>query len=215
MTTLTEPRRPGAFIISEASGTRSREAIVINAGAGRLAAGTVLGVITAANTATATAAGTNTGQATIGTVTASNNSISGTYGVVITAAGDGSTPAKFTVTDPNGATDTGKAGTKFDGLGISFTLTDGTNPNQAAADDSYTIAVTEGQGEYTAYDPIGTNDGRRAAVGILYAPVDATTHDVKAAAIVRDAEVDAAELTGLDSTATAALKALGIIVRGA
>jgi len=47
MATHTEARRTGEFIISEANGTRSREAVTIVSGAGALAAGTVLGVIDA------------------------------------------------------------------------------------------------------------------------------------------------------------------------
>jgi len=40
---LTEARRTGEFLISEASGTRSREEITIDASAGAMVAGTVLG----------------------------------------------------------------------------------------------------------------------------------------------------------------------------
>lgn len=47
MATLTEARRTGEFIISEANGTRSREKVTIAAAAAALAAGTVLGKITA------------------------------------------------------------------------------------------------------------------------------------------------------------------------
>jgi len=47
MATYTEARRTGEFLISEASGTRSREEVTIVSGAGALAAGTVLGKITA------------------------------------------------------------------------------------------------------------------------------------------------------------------------
>lgn len=44
---LTEARRTGEFILSEANGTRSREAVTIAAAAGALPAGTVMGKITA------------------------------------------------------------------------------------------------------------------------------------------------------------------------
>ena len=47
MATLTEARRTGEFIISEANGTRSREEIVIDAAAGAMVPGTLLGKITA------------------------------------------------------------------------------------------------------------------------------------------------------------------------
>ena len=48
MTTLTEGRHPGEVILREANGTRSRDNIIIPAGTGVVAAGTVLGEITAA-----------------------------------------------------------------------------------------------------------------------------------------------------------------------
>lgn len=46
MATMTEARRTGEFILSEANGTRSREVVTIAAAAGAMAAGTLLGVIT-------------------------------------------------------------------------------------------------------------------------------------------------------------------------
>ncbi|HCA6786237.1 TPA: head decoration protein, partial [Pseudomonas aeruginosa] len=52
-----------------------------------------------------------------------------------------------------------------------------------------------------------------AAGGILFGPVDATDADVKAVAVVRDAEVIASLLTGLDAAGEADLKALGLILR--
>jgi hypothetical protein len=42
-----EGRHPGEFLLSEAEGTRSREVVTIPAGSGIIAAGTVLGRITA------------------------------------------------------------------------------------------------------------------------------------------------------------------------
>jgi hypothetical protein len=65
MTTFTEARRTGEYIISEANGTRSREAVVIASGSGVLQSGTVLGKVTATgeygpylNTDTTTGLGT-------------------------------------------------------------------------------------------------------------------------------------------------------------
>jgi hypothetical protein len=46
MTTVTESRHPGEHIVSEANGSRSREQAILASG-NNLAAGTVLGVITA------------------------------------------------------------------------------------------------------------------------------------------------------------------------
>jgi hypothetical protein len=53
MATLTEARRTGEFIISEANGTRSREEITLAAAAGAMVAGTLLGKITATGLYTA------------------------------------------------------------------------------------------------------------------------------------------------------------------
>lgn len=58
MTTATEARRPGEFMVSEARGTRSREAISIEAAEGVLPAGTVLAKLTAGEYAKYTGLGT-------------------------------------------------------------------------------------------------------------------------------------------------------------
>ena len=207
---ITEATRAGEFLLSEANGTRSREAIIINATAGKLAAGTLLAKITAANAGSASADSGNTGNGTFGAVTVDNTAITGDYLVTITeAAEDGGT---FTVVDPNGVTvGSGSVGVKFTGGGLEFTIADGAT--DFAADDSWTVSVTAGIGEWVAYDDDGTDDGRRACTGILYEAVDASTADARGVAVVRDAEVIGAKLTGNDTNGTADLLALGIIVR--
>lgn len=208
--TLTEARRTGAYLLSEANGTRSREAITINARAGRLAVGTILALITAANAATATAKVGNTGAGVMGAITVGNAAITGNYTLAVTAEESGK--GAFSLVDPNGDTvGTGTVGTAFSGGGLSFTLADGTPDFKVG--DAFTIAVNAGIGEYVAYDDDGTNDGRRTAAGILYAAVDASEQDAPAVAHVRDCEVDANELTGLDAAARSDLLALGIVVR--
>lgn len=67
-------------------------------------------------------------------------------------------------------------------------------------------------GKYKAYTP-GASDGTQNAAAILYTPVPDKTTDQMAVAIMRLAEVQAAELTGLDTAARAQLATLGIIVR--
>ena len=62
MTVLMETRHPGEFILSEANGQRSREAITIASGSGIIAAGTVLGKITASGKFVASAAGATDGS---------------------------------------------------------------------------------------------------------------------------------------------------------
>jgi hypothetical protein len=202
--------RAADFLLSEANGQLSRENVTINAGAGQLAAGTLISKLTAANAATVTAKVGNTGNGAFGAVTVGNDAITGTYQVAITVAAAGA--GTFSVTDPNGNhVGDGQVGAAFAAGGLAFTVADG------AADfvvgDAWTIAVNAGLGEWVAYDNVGTDDGRRTADGILYEPVDATEHDVLAAAIVRQAEVADALLIGLDDAGRVDLLALNVIVR--
>ena len=62
MTVLVETRHPAEFILSEASGQRSRDTITIASGAGIIAAGTVLGKVTATGKHVASAVGANDGS---------------------------------------------------------------------------------------------------------------------------------------------------------
>lgn len=74
-------------------------------------------------------------------------------------------------------------------------------------------------GLYVELDP-DASDGSESAAGILFDAVDASGGDTSGVAIVRDAEVNANELTWPDAlatddqdTATGQLAALGIILR--
>lgn len=67
-------------------------------------------------------------------------------------------------------------------------------------------------GKYTAYTPAAT-DGSESASGVLWDAADGSAADVTAVAIVRDAEVAAAMLTGEDADAITDLAAIGIITR--
>lgn len=210
MTTLHESNHTGEFLLSEANGNRSRDTAVINATAGKLVSGTILAVLTAANAGTVTAVPGNTGNGTFGSVTVDSEAITGTYSVVITEAAAGA--GVFTVTDPTGSVvGSGEVAVAFAAGGLSFTIAAGAT--DFAEGDGWTIAVKAGLGELVPYDDDGTDDGRRTATAILYTAVDATESDAAAAVIVRDAEVAAARLTGLDDAARADLLALGIIVR--
>lgn len=210
MSNKTEGVHAGEFLLSEANGARSRENIVIVTGAGKLAAGTLLAMITAANAMVPTAAGGNTGNGTIGSIAISSEAVSGTYLLTITeAAANGGT---FEVTSSSGAViGTGEVGVAFEAAGIGFTLADGST--DFAEGDAFTLAVTANLDEYVPYDDDGTDDGRRTASAILYGPVDATDVDVMAVGIVRDAEVTERLLTGLDANGRADLSALGIVIR--
>ncbi|MDP3848619.1 MAG: head decoration protein [Pseudomonas sp.] len=200
----------GEFLLSEANGTRSREEVVISAGSGKVAAGTLIAKITSANAAVPTAKAGNVGNGVLGSFTVGSPAITGAYAVTITeAAANG---GKFALANPEGyEVGTGTVGVAFTGGGLTFTLADGTA--DFAVNDGFTIAVNANLGEWAPYDDDGVNDGRRAAAGILFAPVDATTNDIRAVAVLRDAEVIERLLTGLDAAGRADLFALGIVVR--
>ena len=68
MPTLTEGRHPGEFLLTEATGQRSREAITIASGAGIIAPGTVLGKVTASGKYIASAVGAADGSETAAAV---------------------------------------------------------------------------------------------------------------------------------------------------
>lgn len=67
-------------------------------------------------------------------------------------------------------------------------------------------------GKYVAYNPLG-DDGEEVAAGVLYEGVEDLAADQPAVIIARDAEVTGIRLTGNDAAGTAALAALGVIVR--
>lgn len=210
MTIKIEGVHAGEFLLSEANGTRSREEVVICAGSGKLAAGTLIAQITAANALTPTAKAGNTGNGTVGGVTVTSAAISGDYVLTIKkAAANG---GEFEVVDPTGhKAGKGVVGQQFTGGGITFTLADGAT--DFVVGDGFTLNVKANLGEFTAYDDDGTDDGRRAASGILFAPIDATINDIRAVSVTRDAEVIERLLTGLDNNGRADLLAKGIIVR--
>lgn len=206
----TEGVYTGEFLLSEANGSRSREEVVIAAGSGILKAGTLIALITAANALTPVADAGNTGNGTIGSVTVTSAAISGAYLLTISEAAENG--GKFELADPTGAqVGEGTVGQAFTGGGLTFTLSDGAT--DFAEGDSFTLTVLANLGEYTPYDDDGTDDGRRVAGGILFASVDATTNDVRAVGVMRDAEVIESLLTGLDANGRADLLATGIVIR--
>lgn len=221
MAVLNEARHTGEFILSESSGHRSRDAIVIASGEGVLAAGTVLGQVANAadevTVGTPTFAGTGNGTLTKATPAFGPGVQAGNYKVtLVEVTSDG---GKFLVRRPDGTID-GQAivGSAYDGQ-VKFTIADGSTDFSGLAE--FTIPVTiDAAGEYKAADPTAT-DGSQTAKAILIGGVDATSAAQKAAAITRSAEVNGNLLTYDaavdDATKKAAkvaeLKAVGIIVR--
>lgn len=204
MTILTEGKHAAEFLVSEAAGSRSRERITVLSGE-TLVAGAVLGKVTVGAATPAAFAGNAANTGTIATVTLGAGAKPGVYEVVIieptTNAG------KFTVEDPDGITiGTGTVGVEFAGGGLTFTVADGAT--DFSAGEGFTITVAAGSGKYRGYDPANT-DGSQTAVAVLFDAVDAAAADRPGVAIVRDAEVNAAEL-GWFTDANANQKAAGL-----
>lgn len=215
MTILSEGTHAAEFLVSEASGSRSRERITVLSGE-TLVAGAVLGRVTVGAATPAAFAGNAANTGTIATVTLGAGAKPGVYKVVIiepaTNAGE------FSVEDPDGVTiGTGTVGAEFVGGGLTFTVADGAT--DFSAGEGFTISVAAGSGKYREHDPANT-DGSQTAIAVLFDAVDAAAADRPGVAIVRDAEVNTAELswfTGANANQKAAglaqLAVAGIIGR--
>ncbi len=218
MTTLTETKPDLGFVLTEANGRLSRDNGVIITGQ-NLGAATVLGrILTGAATA-AIKGGGNTGNGVF-TIDPTTPTLAGAKVGVYTArciiaAANGGT---FQVEDPDGNV-IGQyvVGAAAFSDEIKFTIADG------AADfivgDGFDITVPAGSGKYTILAP-AANDGSQIAAAILGYETNATSADVAATLITRQAEVVGDELTwpgGITTpqlaTAKAQLAALGIVLR--
>lgn len=214
MTTFTESMHAGEFIVSEANGTRARETATLITGQD-LEAGTVLGRITKGTAAGAAVAG-NTGNGTITAApTVGAAAKPGVYRLtcIATATNGG----KFMVQDPDGIALPNAAVAAEYTTHLTFTIADGAT--DFALGDSFTITVAAGSGKLTQFDQDGT-DGSETAVAILIYATDAASADQTCVVLVRDAEVNGAELTwpsdietAEQTVAIAQLAALGLIVR--
>jgi len=214
MTTLSESTHAAEFMVSEAEGTRSREAITLLSGQ-NLKAGAVLGKVTLGAASAAAAAG-NTGNGAMGAITVSAGAKAGAYQLVIiepaTDAG------KFTVEDPDGIViGTGAVAAAYSAGGLAFTLADG--GTDFVAGDRIVITVAAGSGKYKEYNP-GNADGSQTPAGVLRDAVDASAADAPGVAYLRDCEVNGAELQWFSgatdnqkATGKAGLATLGIISR--
>ncbi|QTH19655.1 head decoration protein [Rhizorhabdus wittichii] len=219
MGVLTENPRTGEHIVSEAPGTRSREAIIIAESAALLAT-TVLGAIPGGTATSAAKAGGNTGNGTFvldattpilprakrGTLTARFTS---TTNIRIEDA-DGYLIADLTIGGTTGNSVT--LGEQVKGV-----FTQGATP--FAVGDGFDVIVSKITTAYKKLDPAAT-DGTQIAAGILYAGVDASEAAAPGVAHVRDCEVNgnlltwpAAITTAQKDKAIGDLERLGIILR--
>jgi hypothetical protein len=204
MTILSSTPRLAEFVLSEASGQRSRENITVTQTGALVASGTLLTQSGDTGAATAAATAGNTGNPTFGAITAGAAAVVGGYKLTFPAA------TKFDVEDPLGVKiGTGTTGIAFSKAGLAFTLTAGVTA--AVAGDEWTINVAAGNGKYVPYT---ANGAAGPADAVLYNHLDAATGDIRAVAFVRSCEVNRKALTGLDAGAEVQLAARGVIVRG-
>ncbi len=205
MSVFTEPRLTAEFLATEAPGFISRDTIIVAAGSGVVAAGTVLGRKTTGGTAASAvkASGPNTGNGTL-TLDATTPVLSagktGVYQVRFTAA------TTFSVTDPTGLqVGTGTVGTAF-ATQIKFNSAAG--GTAFVAGDGFDVSVVS-TSKY-APSPATSADGSDQAMAINLLQVDATAADAVVAAITNDAEVVGAMLVydaSITSTLLQAVKA--------
>lgn len=205
MPTLTEGVYPTESLVSEAAGSRSRDAITVKSGQ-NLKSCAILGTVVTATVTSAAKSGGNTGNGALtldGTTPALLGVQLGVYTVrCITAATNGGT---FRVEDPMGNVlgDVAVAATFADD--IKFSIADGAV--DFIVGDGFDITVTAIVEKDVEYDPAGT-DGSEIATGILYGAVDASSADTRGVAFRRDCEHNA-DIVVWKTGATATQKAKG------
>lgn len=213
-----EPRHAGEFILSEASGQRSREGVTIGANQ-NIEPGTILALLAQDGgvTTDVVAGSGNTGDGTLAMASpaVSSKVKNGSYTATATSA------TVFAVESPTGASlGNATVGTAFN-KEIKFTITAGTAA--FVAGDTFEIMVgVETPGDYhaVAYDPDGQDGSEKAAAIAIYPAVTGAGETVKIAAMFRDAEVNGKCLAWPEgvtaeqqAAAVADLEAVGIIVR--
>ena len=189
MVTKTEGIHAGEFVLSQANGERSREAVTVALGQ-QLTAGQVLARVAVAGAIAAAAAADNTGNGTVGSLAVGSEAQEGEYRITcIDPALDGGT---FQVEDPAGVViGTAVVGTPFADQ-IGFALSDGAT--DFAAGDAFVVTVSGLEEQWKAFHQDGT-DGTHVASGVLYDDCDAVAAAQRATAVVRDAEVNGHALT--------------------
>jgi len=131
--------RTGEFLLSEAPGTLSREAVVSAAAAGSLAAGSVLGRVTKRLAAAPIPTIVGTGQGLMSALKFGPDVQVGAYVVTLLAT---SATAAFSVVAPDGtALPNGAVGTAYKSSHLSFSIADG---GTMTAADKFTVTVTAG-----------------------------------------------------------------------
>lgn len=218
MVVLTEARRPGEAIMSEANFHRSRDNAKI-AFSQTIEANSLISklAVAASVVATPSAAVGNTGNATIAmTAPATTTKVKdGRYkGIAVTA-----TTVRWEDPEGNeiGVSNHGAALAKG---GIKFTITAGATPNVAGDEFYVDVAADSSDFEWVAYNPAGVDGSEIPAGYAIYPAVTPADKNVTIAAIVRESELNgnciawpAGITAGQKADATQALERLQIIVR--
>lgn len=185
---LTEARRPGEAIMSEATFHRSRENVTI-APEQTIEANSLLGRIAVAAdvVATPSAGSGNTGNATIamGSPAVTSKVKDGRYkGIAITA-----TTVRWE--DPDGKEiGTSTHAAEFSKGGVKFTITAGGNANVAGDEFYVDVAADAEDFHYVAFDPTAS-DGSESPVAYSIYPVETGESETKGAAVIaREAELN-------------------------
>lgn len=201
------------------AGRHCRGIGTIVSGAGVLAIGTVLGLISVGAAATVVA-GTNTGNGVLtkdATTPVLQGAMVGAYKITcITAAANGGV---FRVENPAGDVlgDVAVGSTFEDD--IKFAIADGSA--DFVVGDSFTYTVAAGSGKYDQLDPAASN-GSEVAAAVLLKAVDATSADVTDALLLERGPCGVSDAAlvwpvgisaGNKSAAIAQLKGLGINVQ--
>lgn len=190
MTVLTEGRHPGEFIMTEANGQRSREAVTI-AAEQAIEPGYLLSKLAIAAGAVAISqafAGTGNGVLTFSDPAYNTKVKDGDYTVTcFEAAADG---GKFNVEDPSGKNiGTATVGAAFN-KEIKFTIADGAT--DFVVGDTFTVSVAADAEDYqyAAYDPAGTDGSEEPSAIAIYGVTTGEDETADIAAITDDAEVN-------------------------
>lgn len=195
MTILTEGAHPFEYVKSEASGTRSRETLVIDQSQ-TLKSGSVLGQVSVGALAVAAAAvAGNTGNGALGAWTAAAGTPEGVYrATIVEGAANAGT---FRLEDPFGV-EIGeiKVGVAFNKGGLGGTIADGAT--DWVAGDGFTLTVTDtppvNAGRYVAINPAATDGSQHFAAICGKAVVTAAGKTAKVVGHVRSMEAWAGRL---------------------
>lgn len=224
MTTLTEGRHAGGFIVSEAENLRSRSVLTLIQGE-VVKAGQVLGLVAGSApdeigvTVTAGAGNAGNGVLTMANPATGVGVKAGTYiAMCIAAAANAGT---FKVVDPDGViVANATVGVAFNNV-VKFTIADG--GNDFAVGDFFALGVeitTDAlTGDCAAFDQ-DANDGTQVAAAVAFDNADATAGPVEIVVVARSCQVAGVDLVwpetldaGELATGIQQLSARGVIVR--